>query len=160
GLAGEGDKQKVDIACQCFSADGKRLATVSGQGVLRIWDMVTGAECWQVSSNPGAFVAFIPGSQDLLEIRRAWPEKEWRIDFLGSMTGKEKSAAARTLRNSPDDYFTPGNLCLSADDKLLAETCGRVVRVWEVATGREVGPAECLHGKVRELAFAPNGKKL
>ncbi|HWM93847.1 MAG TPA: pentapeptide repeat-containing protein [Thermoanaerobaculia bacterium] len=54
----------------------------------------------------------------------------------------------------------PYAVAFSQDAQLLAGAEGRVIRIWEASTGREIRRIGGHKGTVRSIAFSPNGKLL
>lgn len=128
-----------------FSPDGKTLA--SGSDGVRLWDIATGQQVGRFKH--GAFIdamAFTPDGKVLA----AGGERAvlWEI------------ATGRELRQLAGAGMVPG-LAISADGKLLA-TGGhdKIVRLWDVASGKELVKLEGHTGQVHAVAFSPDGRYL
>jgi RNA polymerase sigma factor (sigma-70 family) len=96
---------------------------------------------------PGAPVqsmAFLPGDRVVVSTGFRG------IYFWDAATGKE----LRRIRVSEDGA---GPFALSEDGKLLAAVCDRVIRVWDVGSGREMGK---LSGRAGRLGFSHDGRTL
>ena len=155
-----------------FSPDGKTIARtfedlgkagfVSG---VRRWDVATGAALAGIDDPPaegpgGPFtraVAFLPDGSGLFRIRRD------SVVVLVDGAGKE----IRTF-GAPRQEQPVARIALSADGKLLAakdHAYSTGFRVWEVATGKEMGGVQEKNPFNRlsssdNLSFAPDGKQL
>lgn len=132
-----------------FLDGGTCLATASGDGVLRIWDVTTGREAGQRRGHADAIMALAirPGSTAVV-------------------TGS-KDASAR-LWNASDDgqpLLRFGDrvqaLAISGDGAALAagDAAGQV-RVVETATLVEQAAFRSAAGRVNSLAFAPDSRRL
>jgi hypothetical protein len=138
-----------DVMGLSFSPDGKTLASAGKDLTVRLWGVVTGKALGQPKQHKGARAAqFTPDGKTLIsaglkEIRF------WRLD-----TGEEAGAPA----TQPDIIRT---FSLSPDGRTMAAG-GQdgVVRLWEVATRKEVLRFEPDTGAVVALAFSPDGRSL
>lgn len=119
------------IACIAYSADGKLLATGGSDNKIRLFDAETGKELRElVGHQPSTFVL---------------PEKPSLADF-GSPTGKGGLVTA---------------LAFSPDNKLLASGgWDDAIRIWDVATGKQVRSLIAHASQTAALAFSKDGKLL
>ncbi len=126
------------------SAGGRRLVTGYHGAVLRLWDVVTGEECWraEVKGGPGVCpeaIAFSPDGTFLAEGYRE--DGESHIDILDALTGNH---LARLEGHGPNRAVW--SLAFSADGRRLASgSSDCTVLVWDMekATGRRiVGPLD------------------
>jgi RNA polymerase sigma factor (sigma-70 family) len=150
------------VAVVAFSGDGKTLVSGSeGGGWVRVWDRSTGKElrhfrlggelaihCVALSADGRTFAAAAvpnPGATN------------HAIHLWDATTGKQ----LRVLEGHADMVRGLG---FSADGKTLASGSGgkdRTVRVWEVATGREIHRFQGdLLGYRSRMSFSPDGKLL
>ncbi len=123
--------EKDPTSSVAFSSDGKLLATVGQNRLLRIWDVAKGTESRRLANDadPHSFVDFLPDGT-LLEIGggrgRYWDAATGRAAKKSNPTmGGGWSAAYRL---SPDGTYVAGAWLFG-------------LGVWDVATGRELGPA-------------------
>ena len=143
--------EDVDGSQLAFSTDGKTLAA-GGEKTTVLWDVATGAKRLQIAGddNPVSLLAFLHDGRTLLESRINGPSyKKWyesglleRMRFLDTTTGAEQRSASAAY--TPYDFCGGNGMgakCISPDGKLLAVNSGLAVSVWDMATGREVGPA-------------------
>src|SRR5262249_15328075 len=111
-----------------YSPDGKWLATASGDRTVVVWDAATGKRLLTLRGHGNAAyaVAFAPDGKTLV-----WGSKE--IHVWDATSGKE-------LRRFGGDKGPYYSVNLAADGRLLA-TAGYAsgVRLWDPATGKEVG---------------------
>jgi RNA polymerase sigma factor (sigma-70 family) len=136
-----------------FSPDGKTIAATirisSVPGLLRVWDVESGRQLWQVGQLAGGrpwwVLAFLPDNQTLVVM-----DDNNRVMLRDRDTGR--------IRRS---FLTPGGPYLSPDGKTaLCGTGGPAVRVWDVATGKELPPLGGHERQAHHFAFSRDGKTL
>jgi RNA polymerase sigma factor (sigma-70 family) len=140
------------ITAVAFAPDGKALATGSYDRTVRLWGLSTGRERHRLAGYRGwgpASVVFAPGGLAVV----AQAAEDNGIRRWDTTTGRELPARLGQNR-------TAQVLGVARDGRLLAALSHqRKVRVWEVATGKEVlavpGPGELDH-----LALSPDGRFL
>jgi WD40 repeat protein len=144
-------KTQGQVTSVAFSPDGKRLVTGAGgsmTGALidraaRVWDAETGQELYSLKGHALVVtsVAFSPDGSRLAAASYDGTVKVW-----DATTSQE----ARAL--------PPG--ILSPDGKHLAGAVGNEVKVWDTQTGRETLTLTGHRGRVRGVAFSPDGRRL
>ena len=158
-----------------YTSDGKRLITAE-RGVIRTWDLATGTEArpairsetilgdHAAVSADGRFVATggVPQMAGVAPPRDPW------IRVWDLAKGSERARV-------PTQKDSVSGVALSPDGRLLAsfrpnQPGDRIVfepqpqdptiRIWEVATGRELRLLEGHRGPVNAVLFTPDGRSL
>src|SRR5262245_10331089 len=130
-----------------FSPDGKRLATVSVNATVKLWDAATGQELLTLNTNQGQIleVAFSPDGKRLA----TWSD--------GSFVGLWDAATGQALHSLWSGAVM--SVAFSPDGKRLA-SAGFSVYLWDAATGHKLLALKDLSIAVGSVAFSPDGKRL
>jgi WD40 repeat protein len=146
--------QTQTVQSVAFSPDG--LTALSGSP-LRRWDVATGKELRTLGPG-GTSVAFSPDGLTALTDR---------LTLVDVTTGRElrsfaDSGAVNAVAFSPDGRTALSGGWTSAYPELLQFLLGLqnegTVRLWEVATGKQLRSFKGHSGSVRSVAFAPDGR--
>jgi RNA polymerase sigma factor (sigma-70 family) len=132
-----------------FLGDGNTLAVASG-AVVRLLDVKTGKER-RPSGAPESQLSSAAWSPDGRTVATGVWYGTTRL--WDAATGKALHHVGVTL---------PGNVAFSPDGKFLAAPClgGKRLRLWDVATGQDVGPFQGNDGQPTYLTFTPDGKAI
>jgi RNA polymerase sigma factor (sigma-70 family) len=155
-----------------FTPDGKTLVSGGNDGMVRIWERATGKELRSFQAHGGSTVRCVAVSPDGKILATGGGGNGDRTLVLWDLaTGKELFSPAGTgfgilcVAFSPDGkILASGSNFLgrfgSPPDVRLGEAGGRVVRLWDVGTGKELQTLEGHENGVSAIAFAPGGKQL
>jgi WD40 repeat protein/tRNA A-37 threonylcarbamoyl transferase component Bud32 len=133
-----------------YSLDGRRLASGSNDGEVKVWDAHTGKETVAFHHADGVLgLAFSPDGRRLVAAAGNNLVKVWDVT-----TQKE----ALVLRGHKDAV---ASVAFSPDGWRLASGCGDgTVKLWDVTAAAEAVTLSGLFGGVIDLAFDRDGRKL
>ncbi len=138
-----------------WSPDGHYALLGAGQyfktGRVTLWDVERWTEVRHLGehSYPVRAVAFSPDGRFAVSGTSEGHVRCFDVNSGERLHHWKPSAFGRTHMFSIDD------LALSADGRLLACAEGRVVRVWEIATGRQVQELGRSNSTLRKVLFLP-----
>jgi WD40 repeat protein len=162
------DSQGQDLFCLAYSPDGRQLAVGGQGGFIKVLDARTGEDVATLRENREAYVYGVAFSPDGKRIASAsiplgpLPRKD-PIKVWDAATGERLlSVQAEPLQDtysvafSPDGRFIAGGGCIFKGDILQFA----VLRFWDAKTGRTVITLRAHEGKIDDVAFSADGKRL
>jgi RNA polymerase sigma factor (sigma-70 family) len=152
--------------CLAFSPDGKKVAAGSWDAAgpnFRLWDLQAGKEI--PSCNPDHWVNSIAFSADgtLVALGSGGDDKQcvsvWKLATAKEIQRFRVPGSEAVSAFSPSGRFlATGSSSMHMAGSPTAEE--KIVRVWEIATGKQVASFEGHHGTITALSYAPDGKSL
>src|SRR5262249_11740334 len=132
-----------------FSPDGRRLAAGDQEGVVRVWDAVTGKERRAIRAHVGLVdgLAFGPDGKSLVSTGQDGTVKFWE-----AATGK-KTLALPGLAGRGGGAVTPDG------NRLALRRADGMVTVRDLATGQTLNTPGYT-GHVYSLTYSPDGRYL
>jgi len=136
------------------SSDGKRLATLSDDGTIKIWDITSNEELVSIPTgltekNILRFISFSPDGKRLTA-----PAGDHTVKVWDAATGKE----LLTLSGHADEVTTA---IFSPDGKQIATGSWDTTAVlWDAATGKDLMTFTGHENGIVTLAFSPDGSHL
>ncbi len=138
-----------------FSPNGEQVASAAWDGTARLWDATTGRPTGLPLKHETGIVNSVAYSRDG---RRLATGERYRGVRLWDV------ASQKTTRDSgfdPADLGEGGRVSLNPSETLLAAGCiDGTVRLWDVASGREVARLKGHDKYATDVAFHPDGSLL
>ncbi|MEW1719758.1 helix-turn-helix domain-containing protein [Streptomyces sp. NPDC093109] len=132
-----------------LSPDGHTLATHSGDGQVRIWDLPGGRlRHTSTAGSSSHAAAFSPDGRTLAVATLG--DTDWAVALWDPVTG-------RKLRSFTVPDGSVRDLAFSPDGRTVAAASVATVRVWDVTTGRNLHSFTS-HPDPQAVAFGPAGR--
>jgi RNA polymerase sigma factor (sigma-70 family) len=159
-----------EIFCIALSPDGKVLASAGRDHTVRLWDEATGKELHAFTGHTDFLTAvtLIPDGKAL--VTGSWDRT---VRFWDAATGKQiRSFAGTQARPFPERGDWVSSLAVSPDSKTVAvgtmsismhpnvKKTDHAVRLWDIASGRELPPWKGHEGSIGSVIFSPDGRRL
>ncbi|MBD2363161.1 PD40 domain-containing protein [Anabaena minutissima FACHB-250] len=137
------------IKCIAFSKDGRILACVSGENIIKLFQFSTGKEILTLSGHSSRIncIAFSPDGR-ILAAGDNKTIKLWEV------------TTGRQIYNLSGHSHSIEAIAFSPDGRILAAGSDKTIRLWGVNTGREVYTFSVNSHSIKAIAFSPNGQIL
>lgn len=132
-----------------LSSDGKRLATLEIDGIVRVSATDSGKEIARIEGYQGSVddIALSPNGEQLITSEENGTLRSWNIN------SGEEIARLKVQQEQ--------RVVFSSDRKRLASIeSDRTVRLWNITSGQKIARLEGHKGGIRTITFSPNGKQL
>jgi WD40 repeat protein/serine/threonine protein kinase len=133
--------------------DGRRVASVALDGMLKIWDTQTGKETfsWNTDSVPLWSVDWSPDGS-----RVAVGSDEGSISILDP---ESHQPLVRNIQADPSNRVSVMQLAFSPDGKQLAASCeDSNIRIWDPVDGTRISEWKGHRGWIFDVAWSPDGQ--
>ena len=138
---------KADIACLAYSSDGRRLASASDDGTVRIWDAIAGQE--SLCLPEARKLAFSPDGRRL--VTTSWDKTATVLD---ASTGQNiLSLSGHTDMVEGQAYSPDGH-------QIATASLDQTIKLWDAATGKELRTLRGHTGGVASVSFNSDGRRL
>jgi WD40 repeat protein len=140
-----------------FSPDGSRFATASRDGTVKLWDTASGQQSAVLRhDNPIQFVNF---SSDGTRVVTAddFGVKAW---IWETATGRKIAELTIPNGNYPANFDWPQPMLSPDGTQVVAISGDNSVRVWGVATAKEIAVFSGHGGAVMSATFSPDGSRI
>jgi WD40 repeat protein len=151
--------ESINIMSMAMSPDGKYLASGGFHGVVSIWNAETGklVLSWKAHDQLITRLVFSPDGRKLVSAGADRTVRVWNF-LAGIPFATPTTTPDEDVR--PENYYIVCGLAFSPDGKYLASCyeSPRVVKIWELRTGKQAHAVLGFPGDVTAVAHHPGGR--
>jgi WD40 repeat protein/serine/threonine protein kinase/tetratricopeptide (TPR) repeat protein len=134
-----------------FALGGRRVATASWDGTIKLWDTTGGNLVMTIETGGSALMA-LASSHDGRHL--ASSGMDFRIHVWNAETGQ-------LLRTLPGHEFTTRDLSFSPNERTLASASSDgTIKIWDWKEERALHTLRGHYGRLHAVAYSPNGQYL
>jgi RNA polymerase sigma factor (sigma-70 family) len=153
---------KSRISEAILAPDGKAVAASAKDKTIRLWDLASDREIrrFGAADVETRHLAFSPDGTKLASTESRWMDPAQFGEGPSNMPIHiwETSTGRELTRWQMDNG---SRVCFSPDGTTLASVGRQVIRLWEVANGREMRPqSSSHHSEIGDADFAPDGRSV
>jgi WD40 repeat protein len=138
------------VASVSWSPDGRRLASGSADGTVKIWNPVTGRQLVTLYGHRGGIITSLAWSPDGRRLASAGYSDElirvWDTDTWQEVATLGKAAVFR--------------LSWAPDSRRLVSAQSNQIRVWDAETGRQIRLRESPVHSIQAVTWSPDGTRI
>jgi WD40 repeat protein/serine/threonine protein kinase len=140
-----------------FSPDGRRIASSSADGMVKVWDAGSGQETLTLEGNTGSGVRSVAFSTDGRRIASASNDGTVKVRDAGS--GQETLTLNGHTGGLDGVPFSPNGVAFSPDGRRIASAgSDGTIKVWDASSGQETLTLKGHTSSVFGVAFSPDGR--
>jgi WD40 repeat protein/Flp pilus assembly protein TadD len=147
------------VTLAAFSPDSKRALTAAADMTVHLWDIETSKEVFSPLQlvGPVAHLAFSADGKSFLTLSDKAPmgatEVELRVWNSATGEGSREEPLGSDIRPRPAAF--------SPDGKRVLTICqDRCARIWEIASGKQVGPSFTHEADLVQASFSADGQRV